>query len=268
MMGFLIVPMASARAGEGQPQLLVLDFRSEGVDDGTARALQDITSSAFADTKRFGVLSGADISDMLDLEAQKQTAGCESSSCIAEIAGALGADYVVTGRITRLGSLFLLKLALLEPAKARTVGQETLEAKDLESFLPKIKKAARRLTSALTGEVVAAPTLAPDKIEPRKPTKSAEAVDDAEGGFPTIGLSIVGAGVAVAALGVIGVVIGTGIAASQNSVWLDASTTTEQKDTAYLVGMIGGTGGVIALGIGLAVFVVTIPTGCVVGFFE
>ena len=53
-----------------------------------------------------------EITKMLSLEAQKQVVGCdESESCLAEIAGALGVDEIITGRLTEAadGRIFLLR---------------------------------------------------------------------------------------------------------------------------------------------------------------
>ena len=53
----------------------------------------------------FQVISQQDIATMLGLERQKQLMGCadDSTSCLAELSGALGARFVMSGTLTRLG---------------------------------------------------------------------------------------------------------------------------------------------------------------------
>jgi hypothetical protein len=48
----------------------------------------------------FDVLSTADVQQMVELEAEKAAMGCADNSCLAELAGALGADLVVYGDVS------------------------------------------------------------------------------------------------------------------------------------------------------------------------
>jgi hypothetical protein len=54
----------------------------------------------------FSIITAKDLEQMLGLERQKQLLGCatESSSCTAELAGALGVDALVTGQVSKVGS--------------------------------------------------------------------------------------------------------------------------------------------------------------------
>ncbi len=50
------------------------------------------------------VLTARDLGVVLGVERQKQLLGCEESSCVAELAGALGTDGVIIGDVGKLGS--------------------------------------------------------------------------------------------------------------------------------------------------------------------
>jgi len=47
----------------------------------------------------FELLSSAEVRAVLDQEASKQLAGCDATSCLAELANALDAELIVSGRI-------------------------------------------------------------------------------------------------------------------------------------------------------------------------
>src|SRR5262249_37444764 len=56
-----------------------------------------------------------DISAALGAERQKQLMGCTESSCLAELGGAMGADYLVRGSASALDQDTALSLSLLAP---------------------------------------------------------------------------------------------------------------------------------------------------------
>ena len=41
---------------------------------------------------------------MLAFEKQRQMLGCADTGCIAEIGGALGVDYIISGKVTRIAA--------------------------------------------------------------------------------------------------------------------------------------------------------------------
>ncbi len=117
-------PLTAAPAAGGRQRIAVLDLRAvQGVAPGTAAIL---TAIVVDDTARGGydVISQADISAMLGFEKQKQVLGCaEDSSCLAEIGGALGVEFVLSGQVGQIGSRFHLSLQLLDARKSKVVSR-------------------------------------------------------------------------------------------------------------------------------------------------
>ena len=210
------VAAQEAVAAPPEKTLLIMNFQIKGdVDAGVASTINDILASAMVSTGRFRVMTGDDIQSLMALESGKQAAGCETDSCLAEIAGALGAELVITGRVGRLGSLYVAKLSLIEPATASTLGLETLEAESFESFSERLKPLAKRFTARAYGEAVED---IPAPPPPKTPGPPADDVDTASagGGLGTLfligggatvavalGLTAVAAGVAIAGLGIV-----------------------------------------------------------------
>jgi len=106
-----------------RPKLAILELRAG--DGLSPKAAQTLTAIAVADAVRagFDVVSQADISAMLAFQKQRQMLGCTDDGCLAELGGALGADYLVSGDVARIGSRDHVALALLDARKAKVVGR-------------------------------------------------------------------------------------------------------------------------------------------------
>ena len=88
-----------------------------------------------------------EITQMISMEAQKQMMGCEASeSCLAQIAGALGVDELITGTLTELADGRVLMIRRIDQRRAKVIEsvQERLRIGSGEEFLlaigPSVKK--------------------------------------------------------------------------------------------------------------------------------
>ncbi len=119
-------------AANPRPRLLVLDLRVDDVAESTARTVQDLLTAEIAKLQRYDVISGADLARLVELETQRQLTDCDADdSCLAEIAGALGAERVVFGSVGRLGELTVISLSLFDTQALRAVRRTTLQLADL-----------------------------------------------------------------------------------------------------------------------------------------
>jgi TolB-like protein len=81
---------------------------------------------------------------VIDDELERQlSGGCAEASCIAELGGALGAQYIITGNLDRLGSLYILSLKLIDIEQVSAVKTAAIQEASLEGF-------ARRLSDEIT----------------------------------------------------------------------------------------------------------------------
>jgi hypothetical protein len=97
--------------------------------------------------ERVSVLGMDEVRAMIDLEAQKQLAGCSAESCLSEIAEALGADVVITGSLAQVGDATFLSLKKIEQTTASVQGQFTrkLAPAHGEEFLAVIGPAVQEM---------------------------------------------------------------------------------------------------------------------------
>ncbi len=98
---------------------------------------------------------------MLDLEASRSSIGCGDASCLAEIAGAMGASLVVFGDVGLLGSTYTITLNLFDSGAATALGRESVQTDRPASLGASLGPALRRLVepdAARRGLVLASPS--------------------------------------------------------------------------------------------------------------
>jgi len=132
------------------------------------------------------VIGKSDINAMIGFEKQKKVMGCtEDSTCLAEIGGALGVDFIMVGSLGTLGSLFRIDLKLVDSKKAKVRSRLGVTVEGNESKLvAAIQKAVRDLLSpeAPQGQVgVATQAAAP---APKEPARSPAVLEAKPGPAP------------------------------------------------------------------------------------
>jgi hypothetical protein len=121
-----------ARAELPPRTVLVMDLRAAGVDDGTARTIQSTLITELDRVPGLDILSGDDVRELVKLEASRQASGCDvDGSCLAEIAGALGAQLAIFGDVGKLGALTVVNLSLFDTKAAMSTSRARAETDDL-----------------------------------------------------------------------------------------------------------------------------------------
>jgi hypothetical protein len=104
-------------------RVAVTDLDAGDVDPRLVRVATEALLTELRKLKGVAIIGSDEIRAMLEAEAQRQLVGCEEESgCLAEIAGALGADVLLVGAITDVGEERLLALKRIDQRKA-TVAQ-------------------------------------------------------------------------------------------------------------------------------------------------
>nr|WP_228531019.1 MULTISPECIES: CsgG/HfaB family protein [Myxococcaceae] len=127
-------PRASA---EAKPRLLVTDLSAQGVSAQEAAALTDAVVQSLTERNLFEVLSRRDVETLLTAERQRQLLGtCDAraEACAQDVGGALGARYVLSGSLSKLGPTYELSLQVLDTVKGRPVGRSTRLARELSTL--------------------------------------------------------------------------------------------------------------------------------------
>ena len=149
------VRVAQPPAVKARPthRMAVLDFTLAGsAHADLARVLSDAAAAGAAAAPDLQVLSQGDIAAMLGLEKTRQMLGCtEDQGCMAELAGALDSDRLLSGSLTILERTSLLTVKVLDVKRSRTLSRVT--ATLLDATERELVDAAHRLGhEAVTGE--------------------------------------------------------------------------------------------------------------------
>ncbi len=99
-----------------------------------------------------GVITQQQISALVGLERQKQLVGCSDESCMAELAGALGVDAMITGSIGKLGAAYQVNLSIISAKDGQVLAAHSRKLRGEEEVLDELTAAARQMgPQVLTG---------------------------------------------------------------------------------------------------------------------
>jgi hypothetical protein len=212
------------------PKLLVLDFKDDGVGEDVVRVIHDTLTTHVSNDARVDVVSTEDMRRMVEVASDKAAIGCNDQSCLAELADAMGAQYLLYGNAGKLGALYVINVSLYDAVANTTVGRQNVEAAQIEQLPAGLRAAGDALLARLPAR--ARPD-APIAAEP-DPLPSP--------------LLLAGAG--VGALGVVGAAGGL-IVFGVSKAALASAPTFEEKSSAQLRSNVGltvaGVAAVIAL---------------------
>ncbi len=102
----------------------------------------------------FAAIASQDVLQMVTFESMRQSLGCDSgASCLAEIGGALGADYMVSGNLSLVGGSYLLQLQLMDLSASNITARVARDYSGPPSaLLDEVRVATRMLVRDILGK--------------------------------------------------------------------------------------------------------------------
>ena len=155
--------------------------------------------------RNYDVLSSRDLAAAANVEADRQAAGCDTTSCLMEIAEAMGADLLAYGDVVRLNKTLLVTLNVFDAKAGKAVGRDQLKVADLDALPDAVAASLNRLLGETAPPPVAAPSAG-----------------------PSLGPVVTIAGASVGVVGLVSAVLAYGANG-------DKASTTEAKNTAIAV---------------------------------
>ena len=156
MSALLLVLLAASPA----PKLALPGLDRVGVDADKAEFFVEYLAQELFDAG-YEVVTRKQIDAVLGLERQKALLGCADtgSSCLAELAGALGAEVILVGSVARLDDEYVFTLKIVSAKDARTLAQRRGGGKSDKAALEWLTSAGRELAETAVGAT--APGVAP-----------------------------------------------------------------------------------------------------------
>ncbi len=99
-------------AQDGPPSVAVLDFEANGIPDYEAETLTERLRSEIANTNAFRITDRKLLDKIINEQALQQS-GCTTDECAAEVGQLLGAQYMISGSIGKLGETFTVDVKLV-----------------------------------------------------------------------------------------------------------------------------------------------------------
>lgn len=136
----------SAQQTQGKKRLLLLNLEALAVDPAVVRVIDGLLTEALHQhSQQIELLTAADMRQIMALEADKQNLGCSTDSCLSELAGAMGARYVVFGQVGKLDQLTLVQLNLFDSRDARSLGRQEIRTQNTAELADTIRPAVDQL---------------------------------------------------------------------------------------------------------------------------
>lgn len=210
-----------------------------------AEVVSSLVAAAASKDARLDVLSAADVRNAVDLEAQRSIMGCDQTSCLLEVAGAMDARFVVHGTLGALGDVVVLTLSAFDTTTASAIGRVVLQEAKVDALGRKLQgavdelfvhapvpPAGTRMRTVVLDVRLAAPPVA---------TPTAPAGADAEASFPWAPVALFGVGAAGLVVGIGADAIAYGDAASITAatVLADGNELQSKRDALVPVSVIG-----------------------------
>lgn len=213
--------MAEDKAGDKKekPKLLVMNLVNEGgLSDGVVRLLNEYAMSEFVKMGRYRIIGDSDVRTLLDHESRRSLLDCGDASCIAQIGGALGVDYVAHTNLGRVGEFYLFNIKIIDTRTAEPVARWSEQVEGIEGALMlAVRKSVKALNTEKKEGVAGADDSAAGELTAALPSEAkardqSESSADTEDGGPGVGvIPIVLWGVGAVSLGVgIGLAVETG----------------------------------------------------------
>ncbi len=156
-------PVPPKAVQQEKPKVLFLDLACTAVKPEVVETISDLVGAYLGEHKKYDVITGQDLRQMAKLEVEKQKTGCVDNSCLSELAGAMGARYVVFGKVGKLADRTIITLNLFDSKEAKAVDRAVVSAPDIGSVPDLLPAAVAKL---MGGQVVASPVIKPVLVAP------------------------------------------------------------------------------------------------------
>ncbi len=137
-------------AGQAAPKVAMPGLSALGLEDRYAVFFGEHLAQQLK-FEGLDVVTNKEIASLLGLERQKQLLGCSeaSSSCMAELASALGADGVLLGDLAKVGGRTQLNLKVISARDGRTFAAFSDRVEGDEAVLDALSRAAVQLAKGV-----------------------------------------------------------------------------------------------------------------------
>ncbi|MFT3842223.1 MAG: FlgO family outer membrane protein [Myxococcaceae bacterium] len=145
--GVLCALLAAAPVKLAAPGIQTVGFEKELGDVYLERII------TLAKNSELQVITHRDIEQVLGLDRQKQLMGCDTSSCAAELAGALGVDALLYGTLAKTGGSITLNIRVVRASDGTELASTSVRGQNEDEVQDWIDLNARRFGEKIVARV-------------------------------------------------------------------------------------------------------------------
>ncbi len=121
----------------GQDRLLtgVLELEPNNVDPGEARAIAERLRLYLSREEMFDVLERSRMESILNEQGFQISGACDTEECIIQIGALLGAQKMVAGSVSKVGTLYTLQVRIIDIGSSRIEGTAFRDVSGIEEVL-------------------------------------------------------------------------------------------------------------------------------------
>jgi TolB-like protein len=125
-------PLAWAQT---KPKMVVMPLQPmRGIDKDMATLLTEMLTTQAGNLGKYEVMSANDVQALLGLEKMKDAVGCDDIACAAQIGGALGAEFLLTGTLGKLAGQLVVSFSLYDSREMKVVRRAQVSVEDREAL--------------------------------------------------------------------------------------------------------------------------------------
>jgi hypothetical protein len=196
----LLVPLLVVSAAP--LKLAMVDFRQVGLSADKATYYSELLALRLAEDEGLSIVTPKDVSALLGMERQKELLGCSDAStqCVAELAGALGTEGIVTGQLAKVGDKFQLSVKIIAADGRGTLYQHASQLlTSEEDLVAEVQAIAKEAPDKLRRKLRPGAAVVPEVAAPAGPSRPLLHLTPAAVGVVLAG---VGAGLAFSSKGI------------------------------------------------------------------
>ena len=137
--------LATALAATAPQTTVVVPLKAVGVPAADVSILTAELRTQIGRSERYRLVTPEEMSAVDEELTRQLSGGCDEASCVAELGGALGAKFLISGQVGKLGSLYTLQLKLIDIETVAAKRTASAHAAKIESLLLKLPEVASDL---------------------------------------------------------------------------------------------------------------------------
>lgn len=164
----------------GQDRLLtgVLELEPNNVDPGEARAIAERLRLYLSREDMFDVLERSRMESILNEQGFQISGACDTEECIIQIGALLGAQKMVAGSVSKVGSLYTLQVRIIDIGSSRIEGTAFRDVNGIEEVLQTatrdcvgdlVRSVQQRMGIEVDPQVQEDPQQAREQVQPQTP---------------------------------------------------------------------------------------------------